>query len=140
MERKVLKIKFEHWSNFKVRTKKELEEVVMGKGEFVHPDDVLFFDSAVSYQRIMSERKYTILAAIKNLKLTSVYHLAKSVDSDFANVKKDCETLEAVGFIYLEDSGDNRGTKIPKLVFDYSAIEVHMPNMVYSHDLGNAAA
>lgn len=140
MKNKTLNIVFESWSDFKSRTKKELREVVAGKAAYIQPQDVLVFDSVASYQRLMSEQKYMILAAIRNLKPTSIYQLAKLVERDFANVKKDCETLEASGFIVLEDSGDNRGTKIPKLIFDYNVIEIHMPNMIYSHNLGKAAA
>ena len=130
---------FESWSDFKSSTKKELKDVIEGK-KIIQPKDTLLFDSMLSYQRLMSEQKYIILAAIKNLKPTSIYQLAKFVDRDFANVKKDCETLEASGFIVLDDSGDNRGTKFPKLIFDYSAIEIYLPNMIYSHNLGKIAA
>jgi predicted transcriptional regulator len=140
MKNKTLSIVFESWSDFKSRTQKELREVATNKTIHVHPQDVLVFDSVASYQRLMSEQKYMILAAIRNLKPTSIYQLAKLVERDFSNVKKDCETLEASGFILLEDSGDNRGTKIPKLIFDYNVIEIRMPNMVYSHNLGKIAA
>ena len=131
---------FESWADFKSRTKKELKDVVSGKGAQVQPEDTLVFDSLMSYQRLMSEQKYIILAAIKNLKPASIYQLAKFIERDFANVKKDCETLEASGFIVLEDSGDNRGTKLPKLIFDYNVIEIYLPNMTYSHNLGKTAA
>jgi len=140
MKNKKLNVVFESWSDFKSRTKKAIREVTAGKAEHVQPQDVLVFDSIASYQRLMSEQKYMILAAIRNLKPTSMYQLAKFVERDFAKLKKDCETLEAAGFILLEDSGDNRGTKIPKLIFDYNVIEIHMPNMIYSHNLGKTAA
>ena len=140
MKNKTLNIVFESLSDFKARTKKQLREAILGKAMHIQPRDVLIFDSIASYQRLMSEQKYMILAAIRNLKPTSIYQLAKLVGRDFANVKKDCEILEASGFILLKESGDNRGTKVPKLVFDYNVIEIHMPNMVYSHNLGKIAA
>lgn len=140
MTNKIFKIVFEPWSDFKMRTRKEVREVTSGKIQYVQPQNVLIFDSVASYQRLMSEQKYLILAAIRNLKPASIYQLAKLVERDFANVKKDCETLEASGFIVLENSGDNRGTKIPKLIFDYNVIEIHMPSMIYSHNLGKTAA
>jgi predicted transcriptional regulator len=140
MKNKILNIVFESWSDFKSRTKKELREIGSGKATHTQPQDIMVFDSVASYQRLMSEQKYMILAAIRNLKPTSIYQLAKLVERDFANVKKDCDTMEASGFIVLEDSGDNRGTRIPKLIFDYNVIEIHMPNMTYSHNLGKTAA
>ncbi len=140
MENKTLKITFESWEDFKDRTRNELKEVIKNKKKFIQPPNVRVFASIAVYQKLMSEQKYMILAAIHNLKPTSVYQLAKLVDRDFANVKKDCDSLAAADFIVLEDAGDNRNTKIPKLKFNYDTIEVHLPNMVYSHNLGEVAA
>ncbi len=140
MKSKTLKITFEAWEDFKDRTRNELKEVIKSKKRFIQPPDVLIFASVAVYQKLMSEQKYMILAAIHNLKPTSVYQLAKLVDRDFANVKKDCDSLVGAGFIVLEDTGDNRSTKIPKLKFNYDTIEIHLPSMVYSHSLGEVAA
>ena len=140
MKNKTLKITFESWENFKGRARKELRKVVKHKKKFIQPSNILVFASVGIYQKLMSEQKYMILAAIRNLKPTSLYQLAKLVDRDFANVKKDCDSLAAAGFIVLEDAGDNRNTKTPKLKFDYDTIEIHLPNMTYSHSLGEIAA
>lgn len=140
MKDKILNIKFESWEHFKGRTQAELKEVLKSKKRFVQPPDVLIFASVGAYQKFMSEQKYMILAAIHNLQPTSIYQLAQLVDRDFANVKKDCDSLEASGFILLEDTKDNRGTKIPKLKFDYNMIQIHLPTMVYGHSLGKIAA
>ena len=140
MKSKTLKITFESWDDFKDRARNELKAVIKSKKKFIQPHDVLVFASVAVYQKLMSEQKYMILAAIHNLKPTSVYQLAKLVDRDFANVKKDCDSMAAAGFIILEDVGDNRNTKLPKLKFNYDTIEVHLPNMIYSHNLGAAAA
>jgi predicted transcriptional regulator len=140
MKSKTQHIVFESWDDFKSRTKKELLEVIEGRATHIQPQNVLVFDSIASYQRLISEQKYLILAAICNLKPTSIYQLAKLVERDFANVKKDCESLELSGFILLVISGDSRGSRIPKLAFDYRMIEVHMTNLVYSHSLGKKVA
>jgi len=140
MKNKTLKVKFESWEDFKNRSRKELKEVVQSRKKFIQPSDVLMFSSVAVYQRLMSEQKYMILAAIHNLKPASVYQLAKLVDRDFANVKKDCDSLTGAGFVVLEDTGDNRNTKTPRLRFNYDTIEIHLPTMVYSHSLGEAAA
>lgn len=137
---KTLKITFESWDSFTKRTEKALVNAVEHGIKSIQPKDVLIFSSPLVYQQRMSEQKYIILAAIKNLKPTSVYHLAKMVDRDFANVMKDCVTLAATGFIVLKDAKDNRKTKIPQLSFDYDAIEIQLPKMTYSHSLGKLAA
>lgn len=44
-----------------------------------------------------------------------------------------------MGFITLEESGDTKGSKSPKLVFNYRRIVIEMPKVTYSHELGEAA-
>ncbi len=139
MKAKTLKIKFESWDSFKERAKLAVHEAVKHGKKTVEPKDTLVFATVAAYQKFMTEQKYVILAAIRNLKPTSLYQLAKLVDRDLANLKRDCESLEAIGFIQLVESGDAKGSITPKLVFDYDIIEIHMPQMLYSHHLGEAA-
>jgi len=87
----------------------------------------------------MSEQKLVILAAIKAKKPDSIYQLAQIVDRDFANVQRDCVSLEAMGFIVLKEKNDSKKSKQPRLAFDYNVIEIQMPDIVYSHKLGRAA-
>lgn len=140
MKTKTLKIKFESWNSFKDRAKKAVCEAVHNRKKNIEIKDTLIFSTVATYQKFMTEQKYVILAAIRNLKPISLYQLAKLVDRDFSNLKRDCERLEAMGFIQLIDSGDAKNSIIPKLIFNYDAIEIHTPNMLYSHHLGKAAA
>ena len=87
----------------------------------------------------MTEQKLAILAVIANKKPTSIYQLAQLVDRDFANVQRDCVALAGHGFIELEDAGDAKKSKAPRLSFDYNRIEVHMQQVTYAHELGTAA-
>lgn len=139
MRIKTLKIIFEPWQSFKERAHTELYQIIKHKKKIIQPPDVLVFSSVAIFQKLMSEQKYLILATIHNLQPTSLYQLAKLVGRDFANVKKDCDNLASAGFIVLKEAMDNRHTKIPKLKFDYDTIEVHLPNIVYSHSLGKVA-
>jgi predicted transcriptional regulator len=140
MKTKTLKIKFESWVSFQARATKAVLEAVNHEKKSIDPKDVITFASVAAYQKFMTEQKYAILAAVHNLKPASLYQLAKFVDRDFANLKRDCESLEIMGFIQLVGSGNAKGAIIPKLIFDYDEIEIQMPNMFYSHHLGNAAA
>ena len=116
------------------------EKMVKSRKRTIEPKDTLVFATVAAYQKFMTEQKYVILATIRNLKPRSLYQLAKLVDRDFANLKRDCECLEVMGFIKLVESGDAKGSIIPKLTFDYDVIEIHMPQMLYSHHLGDIAA
>lgn len=101
--------------------------------------DTLIFGSITAYQRYMTEQKLVILATIFSQNPTSIYQLAQLVDRDFANVQRDCNALEAAGFIRLVDGKDAKNSKAPRLAFDYNRIVVQMPKVTYSHELGTAA-
>ncbi|MEO5971443.1 MAG: hypothetical protein ABIQ95_16075 [Bdellovibrionia bacterium] len=132
---KSLYIRFERWDNFKARTQAALKARKPSIGE----KNTILFNSVVDYQKFMTEQKIAILATIISQKPTSIYHLAQVLDRDFGNVQRDCTALEAMGFITLEESGDTKGSKAPKLSFNYRRIVIEMPTVTYSHELGEAA-
>ena len=132
---KSLFIRFEKWEDFKGRTQSALKERKRSIGK----SDTILFNSVVDYQKFMSEQKIAILAIIISQKPSSIYQLAQLVDRDFGNVQRDCTALEAMGFITLEDKQDAKGSKIPRLSFDYRRIVIEMPKVTYSHELWNAA-
>jgi len=132
---KSLYIRFEKWDDFKARTQAALKARKPSIGE----KNTILFNSVVDYQKFMTEQKIAILAAIISQKPTSIYQLAQVLDRDFGNVQRDCTALEAMGFITLEESGDTKGSKSPKLAFNYRRIVIEMPKVTYSHELGEAA-
>jgi predicted transcriptional regulator len=132
---KTLVIRFEEWSDFKDRVKSALKK---GKPS-ITAKNTLVFSSVAEYQKFMTEQKVAILATIIGKKPSSIYQLAQLVERDFANVQRDCTALEVMGFIRLEAAGDAKKSKTPKLAFDYTRIEIHMPQVTYSHNLDGAA-
>ncbi len=132
---KTLVIRFEDWDHFKDRVKSALKKGKPG----IATQNTLVFSSVSEYQKFMTEQKVAILAAIIGKKPSSIYQLAQLVERDFANVQRDCTALEAMGFIRLEESGDKKKSKTPRLAFNYTRIEIHMPQVTYSHHLGGAA-
>ena len=132
---KSLYIRFEKWDDFKARTQATLKERKSSIGK----SDTILFNSVVDYQKFMSEQKIAILAAIISQKPSSIYQLAQVLDRDFGNVQRDCTSLEAMGFITLEESGDSKGSKVPQLIFNYGRIVIEMPTITYSHDFELAA-
>jgi predicted transcriptional regulator len=131
---KSLYVRFEKWDDFKARTKAALKTQKPSIGKA----NTILFNSVVDYQKFMSEQKIAILAAIISQKPSSIYQLAQVLERDFGNVQRDCTALEAMGFITLEESGDTKGSKAPKLVFGYRRIVIEMPTITYSHEFGEA--
>ncbi len=135
MKNKILKIKFESTENFFDRVTDSLKK----KKKSITLKDTIIFSSVMDYQKFMTEQKYAILATIYSHKPESMYQLAKLLGRDLANVKRDCDSLDAGGFIVLKETKDNKNTKIPRLSFDYNVIVVYMPSTTYSHILYQAA-
>ena len=132
---KTLIIKFESWETFKKKVTSSLKE----KQKSVQSKGTLVFNSVTDYQKFMSEQKLAILAMIISKKPASIYQLAQLVDRDFANVQRDCVALESMGFIKFVIGKDAKGSKAPRLAFDYRKILVQMPNLTYSHQFDEAA-
>jgi len=130
-----LYVNFEKWDDFKARTQAALKEHRPSIGA----KNIILFNSVVDYQKFMTEQKLAILAAIISQKPSSIYQLAQILDRDFGNVQRDCTALEAMGFILLEKSGNTKGSKTPKLAFNYNRIVIQMPKLTYSHEFGKAA-
>ena len=132
---KTLIIRFEDWDHFKTRVKSAIKKGISS----VTPKNTLVFSSVAQYQKFMTEQKVAILAAIISKGPSSIYQLAQVVERDFANVQRDCTALESMGFVRLDEKDDAKKSKMPKLAFDYNRIEIHMPQVTYSHNLGGAA-
>ena len=132
---KVLTVKFQNWDDFKEKVTKAFKE----RKRSITPKGTVVFSSVTEYQKFMTEQKLAILAVTANKNPQSIYQLAQLVDRDFANVQRDCVGLAAHGFMKFEEMGDAKKSKAPRLSFDYNRIEIHMPQVTYSHDLGEAA-
>lgn len=132
---KVLTIKFQSWDDFKEKVTKAFKE----QKRSITPKGTVVFSSVTEYQKFMTEQKLAILAVTANKNPQSIYQLAQLVDRDFANVQRDCVGLVAHGFLKLEEVGNAKKSKAPRLSFDYNRIEIHMAQVTYSHDLGEAA-
>lgn len=128
---KTLMIRFEDWESFKNRVTGALKSRKPSIGK----KNTILFASVTDYQKFMTEQKIAILAAIIKKAPPSIYQLAQLVERDFANVQRDCVALETLGFIHLKDLKDAKKSKSPKLAFQYTRIEVQMPQVTYSHEL-----
>ena len=72
----------------------------------------------------MSFNKEVILGEIYNNAPESIYKLANNINRNYASVHRDCQALEAMGFIKLIETDTNRGQVRPTLSFNYSSIQV----------------
>ncbi|MEK6627688.1 MAG: hypothetical protein AABY53_03610 [Bdellovibrionota bacterium] len=140
MKIRPLKITFESIDDFSARSRKELKEVLKNRKPIAQPKDTLIWASVESYQQFMSDQKYTIIATIHKYNPTSIYQLAKMLNRAQQNVARDCELLAGHGFIKFEETENGRKTKAPRLIFNYNAIEVHLPSVTYKVEFEKKAA
>ena len=120
---KELQIKFKSKDQAFSDFEKSLEE--NGK-QHIQSEDVIIFESYKDFQKFLFPR-LGILLAIKHHNPNSIYELGKLVDRDVSTLVKDCNALEATGFISLVDTKSSRGSKAPRLKFEYDRIVVHAP-------------
>jgi predicted transcriptional regulator len=97
----------------------------------IQPKTVVYFDSLGSFRNFLTIQKLEILTLIANASPKSVYELAKMLGRAIAPVQKDCQSLEAAGFIEFDKERGGRGTLTPKLVFNYDRILVKLPAHPY---------
>jgi predicted transcriptional regulator len=105
----------------------------------IQPKNVVYFDSLGSFRSFMTIQKLEILTLIANADPRSVYELAKMLGRAIAPVQKDCQSLEAAGFIGFKKEKGGRKTLTPKLVFNYDRILVRLPEHPYELQFSSAA-
>lgn len=91
------------------------------------------FENYNSFMNFLFPYKFSLLVAIKTGHPKSLYQLAQMVDRQQNAVLRDCDELEAFGFIKYETG--SRNSKIPILAFDYDTIVVHDVRGFQTHQL-----
>ena len=133
-----LHMKFRSLDDLKNDVKTAVTQAIKHGEKTVQKQDTIYFTSLQEFQSCMTEQKYIILAAIYHSQPQSVYQLAKIVQRDVPNVKRDCDMLEQLGFIVQTHTDEGRKGKQPRLKFPYDRIVVCAEGFQYSHNL-NAA-
>jgi len=89
----------------------------------------IYFTDLDSYYRLMIPQRLEIINVLKHKKIDSLYRLAKVLDRSLNTVASDCEILEQAGFLAIEENKTTKKiTKVPRLRFNYSKIEVWSAN------------
>lgn len=135
MKSKTMTIEFKRLQDME----NDLLTLPKSKKSQLQPKSVVYFDSLDSFRSFMTIQKLEILTLIANANPKSVYELAKMLGRAIAPVQKDCQSLEAVGFIEFEKEKGGRGTLTPKLIFDYDRILVMLPAHPYELQFSSAA-
>jgi predicted transcriptional regulator len=118
---------------------RDLLTLPKNKASKTQSKSVVFFDSLGSFRNFMTIQKLEVLTLIANAKPKSVYELAKMLNRAIAPVQKDCQMLQAAGFIVFEKEKGGRGTLTPRLVFQYNCILVKLPHHPYELQFTAAA-
>lgn len=101
-----------------------MRKAISNKGANSQKDHSIEFDSFETFKRVINLNKIQILMAIARLKPNSIKQLSKIVDREYPHVLKDCNSLEAYGFIKLVETGGARRQLTPKLIFEYDLIRI----------------
>lgn len=91
------------------------------------------------YYRLMIPQRLEIINVLKHSEIDSLYRLAKVLDRSLNTVTYDCHLLEKAGFLAIEENKMTKKiTKVPRLRFDYSEIEVFSANGVIFISFGQS--
>jgi len=110
---------------------KDLLSLPKNKAGKPQPKNVVYFDSLPSFRNFMTLQKIEILTLVAEANPKSIYELSKMLNRAIASVQRDCQMLEAAGFITFEKEKGGRGTMTPKLSFPYHSILVKLPEHPY---------
>ena len=135
LKNQTITVEFKDISNIE----KDLLSLAKKKSPKIQPKNIVYFDTMGSFRNFMTLQKLEILALIAEEKLKSVYELAKMLNRAIAPVQKDCQMLEAAGFIVFNKEKGGRGTITPKLIFPYHCILVKLPEHPYELQFKTAA-
>lgn len=116
----------------------EIKKAMKSKAPMKNRGKEIRFETHASFMNFLFPHKFSLLIAIKIEKPKSLYQLAKIVGRQQNAVLRDCDELEAFGFIVYEP-GESRNSKVPKLKFDYEGILVHDPRGKSAHLLPSAS-
>lgn len=89
-------------------------------GKRVKKEEGIYFDSIDTMRSVLTDKRLTILKAIRERQPKSVYELAKLLGRDLKNVNQDLKLLADVGLVTLEKAETDRKRMIPHV--DYSKI------------------
>jgi predicted transcriptional regulator len=121
MKLKILTIDFKKTETFI----KDIDNVLFDrKNQKRNKGKSISFDSVETFKKIMTYNKIQILMAISRLRPESINQLANFLGREYPHVHKDCKSLEALGFINLEEQAGPKKQFWPKLSFSYDIIRV----------------
>ena len=120
MKFNILNIIFEDLENSFSR----IDEAIKTGKKLVDLPNEIYFDDRKDFQKFFNIQKVDLLSVIASSNPRSIYELAELLNRKQPNVQRDVAVLELYGFIKLEELGDSRGAKSPKLAFDYDFIHI----------------
>lgn len=89
-------------------------------GKRVKKEEGIYFDSIDTMRAVLTDKRLSILKAIRERQPKSVYELAKLMGRDLKNVNQDLKLLADVGLVTLEKAETDKKRTIPHV--DYSKI------------------
>lgn len=94
------------------------------KGKSVSEEQGVYFENLTTMRKVLTDRRLKILKAIKEMKPSSIYELAKTLKRDFKNVNEDLNILEELGLVSLHQNKTNRRRITPSVNYDKIQLEI----------------
>jgi predicted transcriptional regulator len=91
----------------------------VGRGEHINPKRRLGFPDISTFRKVLTEKRLSLLKAVRQYKPESVYGLAKLLHRDLKSVNTDIGKLHELGLITLKKTKvGGRSRTMPKVEID----------------------
>ena len=78
----------------------------ISKGEHVQRKEAVYFSNIKEMRKVLTEKRFELLKAVKDRRPASVYELAKMLHRDIKNVLQDLSYLQELGLVVITDTAN----------------------------------
>ena len=102
----------------------EAAEALM-RGESVRKQRGVYFENLDSFRKVLTEKRLTLLHAVKQEKPDTIHELARLLGRDVKNVSDDLKYLAELGLVSLDKGTGGSGRRVaPRVTYEKIRIEI----------------
>jgi predicted transcriptional regulator len=97
------------------------------KDEAVKKQRGVYFENLDSFRKVLTEKRMTLLHAVKQHKPDTIHELARLLGRDIKNVSDDLKYLAELGLVSLDKSAEGSGRKVaPRVKYEKIRLEIEI--------------
>lgn len=102
----------------------EAAEALM-RGESVKKQRGVYFENLDSFRKVLTEKRLTLLHAVKQHQPDTIHELARLLGRDVKNVSDDLKYLAELGLVSLDKGAEGSGRRVsPRVTYEKIRLEI----------------